>query len=508
MSSSLEDDLSCPVCCELYQDPQLLSCGHSFCRRCLNKHHAVNPARACPVCRQTSPQQPVANLALRNTCESYLKERERERESDVEVRCSLHGEKITFFCRAEAMLICSECRKYTHSLHSVQPLTHAVRQRKAQVKAALGPAEKALESLKNGTAQKPQLSKYIQSQAQRVEKLIKKEFEKFHQFLRDEEEARISAVKKEGDRKRKKVQEKIEREIQSLSERVKEVEEELENDGATFLQNFDYILLRAKYTEPDSQFGSEILINIPEHVGNLGYRVWQEMKDKVHYYPVLLDPNSASADLSVSDDLSSVGKSNHDRSIPIPLQGNRLVLGSTCFIGNGTHWWDVEVGDSKHWSLGVCLRSEETNLSFNSLNPHNGFWGMSRHGDSYRFLLPNSNSFQVKKKLRVVRLHLSWHISLGKPRAWHRQRLLSFIDADDDSMLAFIIVPPWVPLFPFLIPHDRSSRLRIAPVDVIHTVEHTLPLPTNEETRKHVLFAIILVIAMIVSFMFGMWMNT
>ena len=72
---------------------------------------------------------------------------------------------------------------------------------------------------------------------------MKKEFERFHQFLREEEEARITLLKKEAKRKRGRVQERIDREILSLSERVKEVEEEMENDGATFLQVTAIMLL-------------------------------------------------------------------------------------------------------------------------------------------------------------------------------------------------------------------------------------------------------------------------
>lgn len=135
MASSLEDDLSCAVCCELYQDPQLLSCGHTFCRQCLKKHWSVNTARTCPVCRRVSPQEPVANLALRNTCESYQREKERQRketESGSDVRCPQHGEKVQFFCKTDNELVCSSCKKENHRSHRVQLLAHAVRQHKVR----------------------------------------------------------------------------------------------------------------------------------------------------------------------------------------------------------------------------------------------------------------------------------------------------------------------------------------------------------------------------------------
>lgn len=135
MASSLEDDLSCPVCCELYQDPQVLFCGHTFCRECLKNHWRVNTARTCPVCRRVSLQDPVANLALRNTSESYQKEKERlrkEKEGSGDVRCSQHGEKVQFFCKTDGEVICTKCKKESHRSHRVQLLTHAVRQHKVR----------------------------------------------------------------------------------------------------------------------------------------------------------------------------------------------------------------------------------------------------------------------------------------------------------------------------------------------------------------------------------------
>ena len=41
------EDLVCPICQEILSEPLITSCGHLFCRRCLEKD-----GRDCPVCRQ------------------------------------------------------------------------------------------------------------------------------------------------------------------------------------------------------------------------------------------------------------------------------------------------------------------------------------------------------------------------------------------------------------------------------------------------------------------------
>ena len=55
VKSNLEkrDDLTCVLCGELYADPRLLPCLHSFCRRCLE--HTINPRSTqltCHLCRK------------------------------------------------------------------------------------------------------------------------------------------------------------------------------------------------------------------------------------------------------------------------------------------------------------------------------------------------------------------------------------------------------------------------------------------------------------------------
>ena len=45
------EDLVCPICQEILSDPLITSCGHLFCRRCLEEDG--RSLKDCPVCRQT-----------------------------------------------------------------------------------------------------------------------------------------------------------------------------------------------------------------------------------------------------------------------------------------------------------------------------------------------------------------------------------------------------------------------------------------------------------------------
>uniref|UniRef100_A0A672KXM5 RING-type domain-containing protein n=1 Tax=Sinocyclocheilus grahami TaxID=75366 RepID=A0A672KXM5_SINGR len=76
MASLSEDDFSCPVCQEIFKNPVVLSCSHSFCKECLQQFWRTKKTQECPVCRRRSSRdQPPVNLVLKNLCESFLKQR-------------------------------------------------------------------------------------------------------------------------------------------------------------------------------------------------------------------------------------------------------------------------------------------------------------------------------------------------------------------------------------------------------------------------------------------------
>uniref|UniRef100_A0A3B5LTE7 Zinc-binding protein A33-like n=1 Tax=Xiphophorus couchianus TaxID=32473 RepID=A0A3B5LTE7_9TELE len=113
LTESIED-LTCPVCCDIFRDPVLLSCSHSFCRSCLKKCWDTR-ARECPVCRRKASKcPPLSNLALKNVCEA-LQQVRRQNSLEEQGRCSLHGEKLKLFCLADEQPICVVCQ--TSKLH-------------------------------------------------------------------------------------------------------------------------------------------------------------------------------------------------------------------------------------------------------------------------------------------------------------------------------------------------------------------------------------------------------
>ncbi|XP_067234274.1 uncharacterized protein [Chanodichthys erythropterus] len=115
------EELSCPVCCEIFKSPVLLSCSHSFCKECLQQFWRTTKTQECPVCRRSSKLEPPVNLALKNLCESFLKD---IRSSGSEEICSLHNEKLKLFCLEDKQPVCVVCKdSLKHAKHTFRPIS-------------------------------------------------------------------------------------------------------------------------------------------------------------------------------------------------------------------------------------------------------------------------------------------------------------------------------------------------------------------------------------------------
>ncbi|KAG5855181.1 hypothetical protein ANANG_G00046310, partial [Anguilla anguilla] len=106
----------------------------------------------------------------------------------------------------------------------------------------------------------------------------------------------------------------------------------------------------------------------------------------VQYTPVVLDPNTVRATLSLSDDLTTVRDTGTEQKYPANPERFSYcvnVLGSAGFT-SGKHSWEVKVGNKSAWTIGVVKESISMKGKI-TYTPQRGFWVlMLRDGDKYR----------------------------------------------------------------------------------------------------------------------------
>uniref|UniRef100_A0A3Q2ZT02 Uncharacterized protein n=1 Tax=Kryptolebias marmoratus TaxID=37003 RepID=A0A3Q2ZT02_KRYMA len=401
------DDLCCPICRDIYSDPVILSCSHSYCKRCLHDWWDGKTLLECPVCKKRlRTKNPPCNLP-----ESF---------------CSLHAERFEFFCEDHQEPVCLICKlSDAHSGHKFRPIDAG--QLKTELRKLLRPLQEKLKLLSAVKEDCEGTAKHNEIQAQQAEGCIKEQFKRLYRFLHKEEELRINALREEKRKKSQLLREKIDavsRQIAVLSNTIQDTEEIIKLEDASFLLDFGSASNKLQHHPlPDNpQPPSGALIDVAKHLGNLTFNIWTKMKHLVSYTPVVLDPNSANEELIVSSDLTTVrcGQKQNVPDNPERFDCFRIVLGSEGFHSD-SHSWDVDVGDSTDWFVGVASESVRRKGKHPS-----SLWRIGCVDGKYiaRSQSDPSTALSPIKKLQKIRVYLD--CSRGK---------LLFFDLDTNTHL-------------------------------------------------------------------------
>ncbi|CAI5649399.1 unnamed protein product [Oreochromis niloticus] len=415
----VENFLSCHVCSETFSDPVSLSCNHNFCSNCLQKFWEQTKNKNCPICkRKSSKDDPIVNFALKELADSFAG-RQKAGSSEAEkgekkltVVCSKHEEVPKLFCVDEQRAVCIMCDFSLHQSHKVVPVEEAVSDLKEQLKSDLKSLQDKRNKYKQVEKTYNEVIQHSKKQLLSTERQIRAEFNKLQQFLKEEEESRLAALREEEEQKGRTISREmkmIEEQISSLSDSISAVEEELQKHSVPFLSSYKdtQSRARAQSSVSDPQLVSGALIDVAKHLGNLSFRVWEKMKEKVHFSPVILDPNTAHCCLYLSDDLTSVRRRDTWQQLPDNPERNTnytSVFGSGGF-SSGKHSWEVEVGDHPVWLVGLGKESaDRKGKRFPS--PEYGIWCLVHRSGKYTN--GEEQPMTMKKSLQRIRVQLDY----------------------------------------------------------------------------------------------------
>lgn len=170
---------------------------------------------------------------------------------------------------------------------------------------------------------------------------------------------------------------------------------------------------------------------------------------------VTLNPNTAHPRLIVSEDLTSVTFTYEKQEVPSnPERYDQWanVLGSEGFT-SGTHYWAVEVGNSRCWDVGVVTESAKRK---GVITNECGVWYLLYRDDVYTVVsnLQPKYSINVNHKPQRVTVKLDW--DRGK---------VSFYDLDNNTHLHTFTTTFTERVFPYFGTQCTRVPLRILPLN-------------------------------------------
>lgn len=67
---SILQHLKCSICIDVLQEPVTTTCGHTFCKKCLDRHMTINDL-VCPLCQQHLKLKPKVNIVFRDILNNF-----------------------------------------------------------------------------------------------------------------------------------------------------------------------------------------------------------------------------------------------------------------------------------------------------------------------------------------------------------------------------------------------------------------------------------------------------
>ncbi|XP_075399605.1 E3 ubiquitin-protein ligase TRIM31 [Tenrec ecaudatus] len=359
MSSSqvftkLQEEVICPICLGIFQNPVTIGCGHNFCLKCLTGN--VDPSVGllkCPLCKHPVRKDALTtNWVLMNLVE-MIQEMcpSEEQPGRGERKCQKHQEQLHYFCENDGNFLCIVCRESKeHKQHKVTVMEDAAQKYKELLNSqleVLQQKQKAIMQVK--TQGKQKIEDFMAQVEQEIER-VTAEFNQQFQVLKEEETALMS--------------------------RLHELAQEGENASNLYITSIDAQLnfldrfiqsLKAKKQMTPSDLLWLVFAKASEASG-------------VGQAPVTFDATSAHPDLILSQDLKTVTlgaiSSNNSEAPDEPARFNpfRCVVGSPG-LSCGQQAWEAELRGPEGGACIVGVASEHAaRRDFLSLEPAAGFW--------------------------------------------------------------------------------------------------------------------------------------
>ncbi|XP_063786698.1 E3 ubiquitin/ISG15 ligase TRIM25-like [Pseudophryne corroboree] len=472
-SADLRQELDCSICLSIYTDPVTLRCGHNFCRVCIDRVLDTQEgagAYTCPDCRAECQERPalIQNIPLCNIvgsfpstlpdqeetgifctycvdspvpaakscllceaslCDKHLRVHSKSAEHVLcdpttalgNRKCSVHKKVLEYYCTEDAACICVYCSAGEHRGHLVDSLDEASEKKK----------EKLRNVLQKLTTKRAETEKRVQSLQERrredqekapgIIESVTALFRDIRRQLEDLEKRVLSEISRQEQRVSLSVSDLIQQlEIKKdeLSGKMRHIEELCNmSDPVTVLQEPDTgDLCDTEDTERhDNQVHGAGDLDVGLISGTLhtlsdiitGINIGIYVREAAD---LLVDETTAGNKIHISDDRKTASRSDMYQNHPVtPERFQSPQVISIRRFSSGRHYWEVDVGKSVYWRVGMCYPNICRGGGQSHIGDNNKSWCLRRCNNQYS-VIHNSMWIQLPDNIPCdrVRVYLDY----------------------------------------------------------------------------------------------------
>uniref|UniRef100_A0A8C8UR58 Tripartite motif-containing protein 30A-like n=1 Tax=Peromyscus maniculatus bairdii TaxID=230844 RepID=A0A8C8UR58_PERMB len=458
----MEEEVTCPICLELLNEPVSADCDHSFCRACITLNYESSKSKegegVCPVCRVSylfgnlRPNRHVANIVERlKGLKSNLKKQQK-----VNV-CAQHGEKLQLFCEKDMVAICWLCeRSQEHRGHVTALIEEVAYKYTDKTPMHMKFLKKEEEEIKD---------KRMCMWTGDVEK-VQMEFKGLREFLDSKEKNEVQKLKQEEEDIMNSLAES-ESELVKQRESVRALISDLEHQ----LQCSTMEMLQVRL--------QTLRLKQPEMIPRKQRRIFRapDLKGMLQVFQVHVTLNQVhNENIAVNEDKRQIQHQNNSRrNLQISETYGLGVLGYPA-LHSGKHYWEVDVSRNDAWLLGLndgkcaqpqlCPLFPPSPFSYKlheyqpTYAPKHGYWviGM-KNGSVYNAFEECSDTHNAS----VLVLSLTGRPSRVGVFLDREACTLSFYDVSNHGVLIYRFYDPSFPdaVYPYFNPMSCSEPMTV-----------------------------------------------
>ncbi|XP_068130006.1 E3 ubiquitin/ISG15 ligase TRIM25-like [Hyperolius riggenbachi] len=445
-SAGLREELECSICLSIYTDPVTLRCGHNFCRGCIHRVLATQEGSggySCPECRKKFKTRPALqrNKKLRNIVEHFLSTQTVQEESQVfcshcihspapavkscllceaslcenhlrvhkkspkhilcdpttsleDRKCSIHQEELKYYCTDDAACVCVSCNVIgEHVGHKMVSLAEASESRKSKLRNVLQEVMTHREEMKKRVQSLEERRRNAQKKADGETGRVTALFRNLKRQLEDLEKKVMSNITRQAER----VSLYYDDVIRQLEIKEEELSRKMCHIEELYNMTDPLTVLQESHTGDTEEGDNEVRerhdggdldvagISHTLHTGLSDLMIAVTGEIYVHPADILMDVNTASNEQLISADRKSVSKWPTSWNSPGPAERFQhwpQVLSSQSF-SSGQHYWEVDVGDSISWSVGMCYPSIARRGNQSLIGHNKKSWILERNDYDY-----------------------------------------------------------------------------------------------------------------------------
>ncbi|XP_067834591.1 E3 ubiquitin/ISG15 ligase TRIM25-like [Heptranchias perlo] len=311
---AFEDELTCAVCLQVYQDPVVLSCQHSFCLKCIEGVWAQTPGPEgfeCPQCRQKFNPRPnlKRNFTLCNIVEKYNQSQPPADSARVlceycienpspavktclkcktslcslhlklhllnktfsghtliepvadltERQCLDHKKVLEFYCKDDAECVCVSCTiTGKHNSHTLLSLDQAQAAIKEELEREIERLRRVQQKCSSKQRDLERSEAEIKTRINELKGKLSKSFSEWRRQLEEDEEYALKLIDEEGLRALSQIRscsEALNKRMEQITLIDGEIQNLVQRDHLSFIQNSKQLLSRVtetqRVTDPD-----------------------------------------------------------------------------------------------------------------------------------------------------------------------------------------------------------------------------------------------------------------